>query len=386
MRIKGIGRVFIFCIILFIALFSARNILITRSGALKKIISRFTHTSTASAPKQKTSNRIEANITALLHELEVKDEEIKTRTADQNKSVEIRAAVPRGRPDEWVVWKLCQSAKGTPYALTDCYFTKKEGQHTLTFESEDPKKNSVRLIISKATRCMSNCGVMAILVEDFNFEANQATVDFLSFPEPLTFSLVPYLKKSSWTAQAAKEYKKEIVIHLPFESKFKKKSVVASETIMVHYSEERIRGLIKNAIRIIPNFSGFTNLDGSLALEDSRVMSIVLDEIHKHNGYFIDTRAAKNSIIPAIAGKLRLPFEEASEAITENSNATALEHQLKRSILLAQKQGAILITVKASRHLITALKNLLPVLKENGVRLVYVSDIVNQQYLNVRAQ
>ena len=108
-------------------------------------------------------------------------------------------------------------------------------------------------------------------------------------------------------------------------------------------------------------------------------MNIVLDEIKEHHGYFIDTRAAKNSIIPDIAGKLRLPFEEALETINEKSNTSLIENQLKQYVVLAQKQGEILITVKASQQLIKALKNLLPLLKENGIRMVYVSDIVSKQ-------
>lgn len=378
MKIKGIGRIFIVLIILLAVLIGVRKNFKKPRIPISQVISRIINTGEKDSSKYKPSNNLEANIYEKLNKLEVKKDEITTQLFLENKIREIKAAVPKGRPDELVIWQLTQSTKGTPYNVEDCVFDKKKNTHTITFTSDNPKKEKVTLHISKANRFLSNCAKMAILIEDFNFEANQKTIDFLSFPEPLTISLVPHLKKSSWTAQAAKEYKKEIVIHLPFESKIKRKNKPAANTIMVHYPEEKIRTIINNAIKVIPNFSGFASMHGSLALEDSRIMDIVLNEIKKHRGYFIDTRVSKNSIIPEIAAKKRVPFGEVSEKIKEKANITAIENQLKHYAVVAQKRSKILITAKASRQFIKALTNVLPVLQDNGVQLIYVSEIVNQ--------
>ena len=378
MRIKGIGRIFIILIILLAILIGVRKNLKKQHIPFSKVISRIINTEKKDSTNHKPTSSIETNILEQLKKLEVKEEEITNQFFLEDRIREIKAAVPKGRPDELIIWQLSTSTKGTSYNVADCVFNKKKNTHTVTFTSNIPKKEKVILIISKANRFLSNTAKIAILIEDFNFKANQTTIDFLSFPEPLTISLVPYLKKSSWTAQAANEYKKEIIIHLPFESKIKRKNNPTSKTIMVHYPPERIRTIISNAIKAVPNFAGFANLHGSLALEDSRIMNIVLNEMKKHHGYFIDTRISKNSIIPDIATKKKLPYGEASAKIKEKSNISAIEDQLKHYAVVAQKRSEILITAKASRQFIKALTNVLPILQENGVQLVYVSEIVKQ--------
>ena len=378
MKIGRIGLIFIFLIILLAILVGVRKNFKKPRLPISQVFSRIINTGEKDSSEYKPSNDLEANINEKLKKLEVKKDEISTQLFLENKIREIKAAIPKGRPDEWIIWQFTQAAEGTPYNVEDCVFDKKKNTHTITYTSDNPKKEKVTLQISKASRFLSNTAKMAILIEDFNFEANQKTVDFLSFPEPLTIALVSHLKKSSWTAQAAKEYKKEIVIHLPFESKIKRKNKPTAYTIMVHYSAEKIRTIINNATKVIPNFSGFASLHGSLALEDSRVMDLVLNEIKKHGGYFVDTRISKSSILPKIAAKKGIPFGKVSEEIKEKANVIALEDQLRHYAVVAQKRGKILITAKASRIFIKALTNVVPTLKENGVQLIYVSEIVDK--------
>lgn len=378
MKIKGIGRIFIFLIILLVILIGVRKNFKKPRIPISQVISRIINTGEKDSSEHKPSNNLEANLYETLRKLEVKKEEITTRLLLENNVREINAAVPRGRPDEWVVWQLTQATKVTPYNVEDCAFDKKKDTYTISFTSNNTKNEKITLHITKANRFLSNTAKMAILIEDFNFEANQTTIDFLSFPEPLTIALVSHLKKSSWTAEAAKEYKKEIVIHLPFESKIKRENRPAAYAIMVHYPEEKIRTIINDAVKVIPNFTGFASMHGSLALEDSRVMDIVLNEIKKHDGYFIDTRITKNSIIPDIAAKKRIPYAEVSEQIKEKANVASLEDQLKHYAVVAQKRGKILITAKASRIFIKALTSVLPTLRQNGVQLIYVSEIVTK--------
>lgn len=378
MRIKGIGRIFFFLFILLAILVGVRKNFRKPRIPISQVFSRIINTSEIDSSGYKSSNNLEVNINEKLKELEVKKDEIRSQFYPRKKTRELKAAVPKGRPDEWIIWQLSQAANGTPYSVEDCVFDRKKNTHTITYTSNNKKKEKVTLQISKASRFLSNTAKMAILIEDFNFEANQTTIDFLSFPEPLTIALVPHLKKSSWTAQAAKEYKKEIVIHLPFESKIKRKNKSATHTIMVHYSEEKIRTIINNAIKAIPNFSGFASLHGSLALEDTRIMNIVLNHIKKHDGYFVDTRISKSSILSEITAKKRIPFGKVSEAIKEKSKVTSLENQLKHYAVVAQKRGKILISAKASRSFIKALTNVVPTLKTNGVQLIYVSEIVKK--------
>jgi len=88
---------------------------------------------------------------------------------------------------------------------------------------------------------------MAILIRDFGFAADKTTVDYLSFPEPLTVALIPSRKLSSWTAQIANEYKKEIVVLLPMEPVMSRSSLAGAPLLMIHYPDVKVRSIIAGA-------------------------------------------------------------------------------------------------------------------------------------------
>jgi polysaccharide deacetylase 2 family uncharacterized protein YibQ len=378
MKKNSLTKIFILFLIVFIILISIKQGWLKKSAILpKKAFNYLTaKKDTSTSPKQ--SNNLEPNILRKLDELEVKSDEIEINHFLENNQKEIKAAIPLGKPVEWVIWQLSQAAKGTPYEVTDCFLNKKKARFIITYTPQNPKQEKVILIFSNSKRYLSNAALVAILVEDFEFQANKTTIDFLSFPEPLTISLLPFIEKNSWTAQAANEYKKEIVIHLPFEPKISKRKIPTSSIIMIHYPEKEIRKIINNSTKTIPNFRGFANLYGSIAVEDSRVMKIVLNEIKKHQGYFINTYGGRNSVVPRVAEKIKIDYKEISTVIKDKSTAVEIDKQLKHFIDIARKKGSIIITAKASEALTKVLNSVLPYTKQYGVKFVYISDIVNK--------
>jgi hypothetical protein len=309
--------------------------------------------------------------------LEVKPGDISNQFFLEHHQREIRTAVPRGRPYEWVIHQLCQCAKGTGYGVRDCVYDPKKNRFTMTYTSGNLKKETIILSFRQADGFMSGASKIAFLIEGFDFEANQTTIEFLAFPEPLTILLIPTGKKSGLTAQAAGEYNKEIMIHLPLEPQPARSAIPHASIIMLHFSEAQIRSIIAASMREIPNFTGFANLNGSLALEDSRVMTIVLGEIQKHHGYFIDMYGGKNSVVPVVAGTIPVPYKDVYAQISKNSDIASIKEQLEYFAAVAQKRTDMVIVAPANRAFISALKEALPVFRLNGIRLVYVSEIVN---------
>lgn len=378
MNKKSILKIFIACFILFIILLGIKQRWLTKIIPLPKRISSYSLEEKNISPSSKMSNNLEENIIGILDKLEVKKDEIETKHFLEDNQKEIKTNIPSGKPIEWIIWRLSQAAKKTSYEVTDGVYNHKKGIYSVTYTPKDPNDVEVILTFGKAKRFLSNSSFIAILVEDFEFQANKTTIDLLSFPEPLTISLLPFIEKNTWTAQAAHEYKKEIVIHLPFEPKRAKKKIQGSSIIMIHYPEKEIRKIIHNAVKTIPNFRGFANLYGSIAVEDSRVMKIVLNEIKKYQGYFINTYGGRTSVVPEVAEKANIDYKEISTVIKEKSTAAEIEEQLKKYIDIARKKGSIIVTAKASKPLIEALNSILPYTKQYGIKFVYISDIVKK--------
>jgi polysaccharide deacetylase 2 family uncharacterized protein YibQ len=319
---------------------------------------------------------LETNLLDRLKALETPDSLIKSRTGPQGE-IFINAPVPRGKPIEWIIWHLSSAAAGTPYRVNDCVCTANDRGCTLVFTAIDDKNPPVTLAFRWAARYNTKSSRMAILIKDFKFSADRATNDYLRFPEPLTVSLVPSEKLASWTAQISNEYKKEIVVLLPMEPISLKKEDDHSSLVMVHYPEERLRRIIGRAADAVPGFAGFENLSGVRVLEDSRVMSILFSELKNRHAYFIEEAVTRKTMAPAIAEKSGVPFATIDFSIDTALNMAEIRELLQRCALESQKRGSVIVCSRASGRFIRALTDELPMLRQNGIRLSYISDIVN---------
>lgn len=319
---------------------------------------------------------LETNILDRLKVLETPDSLVKFRTSSQNGAVFISAPVPRGKPVEWIIWHLSSAIAGTTYHVDDCFCPPNNHGCTLLFTAADPKKPQVTLTIQWAAHYNTKSSKIAVLIKDFGFVADKTTIDYLAFPEPLTVSLVPSKKLSSWTAKISNEYKKEIVVLLPMEPISSKKDAYRSSLIMVHYPEEKLRRIIGTAAEAVPGFAGFGNLSGARVLEDSRVMSIIFSELKKRHGYFIEEGVTRKTVVPAIALKSAVPFATIDFSVDTTLTSAQIQELLRRCALESQKRGNVIICSRATSQFIRALTIELPMFRQKGISLSYISDIL----------
>lgn len=287
----------------------------------------------------------------------------------------MQAAIPKGKPLEWIVWQLSTAVEGTAYRVSDCTADERKPACTMVFSSASKRDPQITLALAASDRFFSGTARMGFVVENLEDTAYQVAVAMLSFPEPITVSLAPAGKKAFLIAQLAEQYKKEVIIRLPLEPVGKVPKEFEQLTIMVHYSPEAIRRIISDAVKHVPNVKGFSNLWGSRALEDSRVMTIVLDEAKKLHGYFVATKSAKNPVAGPIAARIGLPYEEIGVRL-EKTAATDLLAEIKHYAAVAQAKGSLLVRCSGTRQTGEALRAALPFLKQNGIQLAFVSEIL----------
>jgi polysaccharide deacetylase 2 family uncharacterized protein YibQ len=319
---------------------------------------------------------VQQRIADKLTAMEVAPEDLSI--ASRNSPITIKTHIPRGQPIEYIIGSLSSAVEGTTYHVEDCVVDEKERTFRLSFASDNSRKPAIVVSADASNRYYSQTARMAIVIENFGFAADQTTIACLSFPEPLTFSLVPSRKLSGLSAKIAREYRKEIILRLPMESAARSGRDSSDLTIMVHYPEATIRKLIAGAIGIVPDFSGFGNYQGSRVLEDSRVMSIVLDEIKKHKGYFIADQPYPRGVGPLSAKAVGCAYAEVQMSVDGKGTQAQIEAQLDRCAATAQSNGSLIVSSTATGPFIGALKNKVASFKHNGIKLTFVSDIVKE--------
>jgi polysaccharide deacetylase 2 family uncharacterized protein YibQ len=105
-------------------------------------------------------------------------------------------------------------------------------------------------------------------------------------------------------------------------------------------------------------------------------MSLLYTEINNKQAYFLYNQLSRSSSAESVAKKSNVPFKSVDIYIHNNSSVSALQDTLRRCAMFAQKTGDVIVSSKPTAAFINALKNELPVLKQNGIRLVYVSELM----------
>ena len=380
MRLKTIGTVFITALVLLAILIGFR------AGYHKKafsrirplLTSRLQNNSKQDTVTPKTHLKIENVLLDRLEQLETPHKQVSVRHALEDSTIQIEAAVPRGKPMEWIIWFICSAIDATGYHVADCFCREEPMRCSIRLESNRRDRPVVKIVLKRANRFFSTAAKMAIVIADFGFTANATTVDFLSFPEPLTVTMVSTKKMSTWTAQIANEYRKEIVILLPMEPLSSNYRQYSSEALFIHYPPDKIRAILNSAIESIPYFAGFSNLCGTMVLDDSQVMKTVLMELKKKHGYFLIDPVSRKSVAASTARRLNVPFRAIEISLDSAASCDAsLSDTLHHAAMIAHKTGSVVVQARATAPFINELRSQLPFLQRNGIRLVYLSEIVH---------
>lgn len=248
--------------------------------------------------------------------------------------------------------------------------TKKEHILTLDFFYKDLKL--YRLILRQKIVLAD----IALVIDDWGY-SNKALRESLDLGIPLTYAVLPHLPFSTKIAQRANEDGHEVILHLPLEPHNAEKHPLEKNTIFTSMSEEVIKNIIKDDIKSIPYLKGINNHMGSKATESEYVLNILFEQIKNNELYFLDSYTSNDSISPQVALQKKIAFIRRDIFIDNVSSKDHIKGQLMRAKNIAAEKGSAVVIGHAKELTIDILKEVIPELEKEGVRFVYLSDLLN---------
>jgi polysaccharide deacetylase 2 family uncharacterized protein YibQ len=328
------------------------------------------------AATPKTSRlALENNIRARLGELEIPPSLVTNRYVGPDSVPEIRVFIPQGKPIEWIVWRLSTATAGTSYDIEDCICTPNGSKCTIRFVSRSSNNSAIILSLRRSARFFSSSGKMAIIITDFGCSTDRLTVEYLSFPQPLTMAIFPLQRLSEQTASISSKYKKEVIVLLSMEPVTRTPLMPRESLIMLHYPETRIKTIVDNAAMAVPSLSGFSNNGGSRVLADSRVMDVLFSEFRKRHAYFIEFPVTKKSLVATVALRHAVPTAVIDHIIDTAQTSATIRDALIRFGNEARRRGSCIVCSALNEKFLRGLKNAQPELSKEGVALTFISDL-----------
>jgi polysaccharide deacetylase 2 family uncharacterized protein YibQ len=216
---------------------------------------------------------------------------------------------------------------------------------------------------------------VAIVMDDFGYNMKDLDQIFAA-RLPVTFSVLPNLKYSRRVAQLAHSKGFEVILHLPLEANGSSAAVEA-DTIKTSMGAEQITSMLDQEISDVPYLKGISNHQGSKATEDGRTMSIIMEGLKKKGLYFFDSFCTSKSVCRDVARAEGIKYGRRDVFLDDVNTPEAIEKELLRLRKIAFKKGRAIAVCHDRKGTIAVLGRMMPLLAEDGVVFVYLSDMVN---------
>lgn len=216
---------------------------------------------------------------------------------------------------------------------------------------------------------------LAIVIDDFGYSRNGVVRDMLSLDLPLTIAVLPSLPYSTFALERAQEKGKCTILHLPMEPD----SMQATDLAMVTTGMDAgdVDRLLDRYIHAMPGIEGVNNHQGSRATADRRVMDLVMGKIAAYGLFFLDSLTSSKSVAYNAARAMGVPAARNDMFLDDDTeDAEVVEQRIRQLVATAEKHGVAVGIGHPRRWTLEALRNSENYLKNTGVELVFLSDLV----------
>jgi len=214
---------------------------------------------------------------------------------------------------------------------------------------------------------------LAIVVDDLGND--RAALDrVVAIAEPLAGAVLPGLPRSRATALALRSAGKEVLLHLPMEP-LDPGAKPGPGLVRTAMTPAEVGAVVSADLDDVPGAAGVNNHMGSKATADRRTMDAVLSVLGKRGLFFLDSRTTAFTVAAQEAGRLGVRCRSRSVFLDDVPEDAAIRAQLERAVAEARSEGAAVAIGHPHPATLAVLEQELPALREEGIRLVVVSEL-----------
>lgn len=218
-------------------------------------------------------------------------------------------------------------------------------------------------------------GKIALIIDDFGYNFDVVTREFLTLDVPVTFAVIPGHHYSQPFARQAALKGYEVIVHMPMESRT---HLPGEDEFLLKQSltSTGIEQRLELAFRQLPDARGINNHQGSLATTDPRIMAVVGSVLKRYHKFFIDSRTTAESVALKQMQALGVPCSQRDVFLDNDLDPALIREQLDLLARRALKHGQAIGIGHGKASTLGVLQEEIPHLRSQGFEFVFVSEIV----------
>lgn len=215
---------------------------------------------------------------------------------------------------------------------------------------------------------------LAIIIDDLGNDRTAAD-ELLSLGFPLTVSVLPHLPLSSEVAEEAYRRGDEVMLHLPMQSESPTAKTEEVE-LRVGMNARQVDTALAGMLETVPHAVGVNNHQGSRATADPELMAALMPELRRRGLFFVDSRTLASTVAYDTAERFGVRAASRKVFLDDSARPEAILRQLELAARDAERDGSAIAIGHPRPDTIATLAKGLPRVEAQGVRLVFVSELV----------
>jgi polysaccharide deacetylase 2 family uncharacterized protein YibQ len=215
---------------------------------------------------------------------------------------------------------------------------------------------------------------LAIILDDMGYDRSAADAAFaLQFP--ITLSVIPHLPHSAEVAEEAYRRGDQVLLHLPMEAEAGETKAEPIE-LRVGMKADQVERDLDSMLETVPHAAGVNNHQGSRATADAKLMGELMPALRRRGLFFVDSRTTAATVAYDAAERAGVRSASRKVFLDDTANRDAILSQIELAARDATRDGFAIAIGHPHPATIAALVEAVPRLEAIGVRLVFVSQVV----------
>lgn len=219
---------------------------------------------------------------------------------------------------------------------------------------------------------------IAIVIDDIGNSKQDLKAALL--PGNISFAVLPYTPYARAFALRAHHQQKQILLHMPMEAV--KNDHPGPGVVTADMSNAQIKLQLVNALDSIPYVTGVNNHMGSKLTQLPIPMQAVMETLASRKLFFIDSRTSEFSVAEQMAGEFGVRTSHRHVFLDNQVDEPYLQQQFNQLLNIARRDGQAIGIGHPYPETLSFLQRELPQLKEQGIELVFVSELTKASNRN----
>ncbi|GMQ52766.1 divergent polysaccharide deacetylase family protein [Halopseudomonas aestusnigri] len=216
---------------------------------------------------------------------------------------------------------------------------------------------------------------LAIIIDDVG-QSLPVGRQLVALPGPVALAILPFLPHSQLLATEAAAAGKPVMLHLPMENMAGLS--IGPGGLTTAMSEAEFRSRLQLALNAFSPIQGVNNHMGSRLTADRQRMDWLMQVLAERQLFFVDSRTTAQTQAILAAEAAQVPSVSRDVFLDNQRTEAEIAHEFALAVAKARKDGTAVLIGHPYPETLAYLERRLPLLEEEGVRLVSVQVLLGR--------